>query len=253
MLEETAGAETPAADGAQPEATVENAAPTTAQPSEAENTGEASAPETTGGDSGDDAAADKPKRKHWAHERIDELTRQRREAERQADYWKARATQTTDLESLDYEEQIAERVSARQRKEMAESASDAVRTVAQQVFEARETLVREKYPDYDTVARSPNVQITTSMAEVIYDSEAGPEIAYHLGKNPAEAARIAALPVVRQAAELGRLEARITAPKALPKQPPAPVTPVSAIAAGGSKDPNTMSMAEYIAWREANP
>lgn len=248
---ETTGAEAPAGGDAAP---VETSEATTEQPSGADNTGEASAAEATGDQSGDDAAADKPKRKHWAHERIDELTRQRREAERQADYWKARAeTRTTDLDGLDYEEQIAERVSSRQRKEMAESASDAVRSVSQQVFEARETLVRERFPDYDAVARSPNVQITPSMAEVIYDSEAGPEIAYHLGKNPAEAARIAALPAIRQAAELGRLEAKISAPKPLPKQPPAPVNPVSAIAAGGTKDPETMSMSEYAAWRKANP
>jgi hypothetical protein len=254
MLEETAGAETPAAEGAQPEATDANPESSTEQQPDAENEGEASAPEPTGDKSGDDAAAEKPRKKHWAHDRIDELTRQRREAERQAEYWRARAeAKSSDLDSLDYEEQIAERVSARQRKEMADSAADAVRSVAQQVFEARESLIRERYTDYDTVARNPAVQITPSMAEVIFDSEHGPELAYHLGKNPAEAAKIAALPAIRQAAELGRLEAKISAPKAQPKQPPAPVQPVSAIAAGGQKAPGEMSMSEYIKWREANP
>jgi hypothetical protein len=250
---ETAGAETPAAEGAQPEATDANSESSTEQQSEAESKGEASATEETGDTSGDDAAAP-PKRKHWAHERIDELTRQRREAERQAEYWRARAeAKAPDLDNLDYEEQIAERVQARQRKEMAESASDAVRSVSQQVFEARETLVREQYPDYDAIARNPNVQITNAMAEVIYDSERGPEIAYHLGKNPAEAARIAGLPTIRQAAELGKLEAKLSAPKPTPKLAPDPVKPVTGINAGGSKDPAKMSMAEYIAWREANP
>lgn len=252
MNYKTAGADTPAADGVQPEATVDNADTTTAQPSEAENTGAASAPETTGEEPGDDAAA-KPKRKHWAHDRIDELTRQRREAERQADYWKARATQSVDIDSLDYEEGIAERVAQRHRQEQADTAKATADQLAGETFTYRETIARERFADYDAVTRNPNVPITPAMAEIIRDSDVGPDLAYHLGKNPTEAARIAALPLNRQAVELGRLEARVTAPKPLPKQPPAPVQPVSGIAAGGSKDPGTMSMAEYAAWRKANP
>jgi hypothetical protein len=252
MTEETAGAETPAADGATPEATADNAAPAPAQHSEADDNGAASASDETGAnDNGDDAAA-APKRKHWAHERIDELTRQRREAERQAEYWKAKASQAPNLDDLDYDEQIAARVAARNRQEMAESAEDAVRTVSQQVYEARVAEVRDRYADFDTVVSNPSLPITNDMAAVIMDSERGPEVAYHLGKNPAEAARIARLSPVAQAKELGRLEERLSAPKPLPKQPPTPVQPVNGIAAGGSKDPGKMSMSEYAAWRKAN-
>lgn len=203
-------------------------------------------------ETGDDAPA-APKKKHWAHDRIDELTRARREAERQADYWKAKATKTTDPDSLDYEDGIAERTIQRTRHEQAETARESAASLAQEAFGYRETIARERFADYDTVARNPSVPITPSMAEIIRDSEVGPDLAYHLGKNVAEAARIAALPATRQAVELGRLEATITAPKPLPKQPPAPVQPVSGIAAGGTKDPGKMSPAEYIAWRQANP
>lgn len=251
MSTETAGAETPAAEGVQPEATVGNADTTTAQPSEAENKGEAGASETPGDNNGDDAAA-APKRKHWAHERIDELTRQRREAERQAEYWKARAEQKVDPDSLDYEEGLAERFSQRIRREQADTAKETAGQLATEAFNYRETIAREKFADYDTVTRNPNVAITSAMAEIIRDSDVGPDIAYHLGKNPAEAAQIAALSPTRQAVELGKLEVRISAPKALPAQPPAPVQPVNAIASGGNKDPGTMSMSEYIAWRKAN-
>lgn len=248
MNYETAGADTPAAEGAQPEATVENSGATTGQQSEAE-TSEASASETTGDNPGDDAAA-APKRKHWAHERIDELTRQRREAERQAEYWRAMANQKANIDDLDYDDQIAARVTTRQREEMAQSAEYAVRSVSQQVFEAREAGIRERYADYDIVAKNPSLPVTSEMAEVILESEAGPELAYHLGKNPAEAARIARLNPRLQAAELGKLEARLTAPKPVAKQPPQPVQPVNGIAAGGARDPDKMSMSEYIAWRK---
>lgn len=249
---ETPGVETPAADGAQPEASVENAEATTAQHSEADNSGAASASEDTGDQSGTDEAA-KPKRKHWAHERIDELTRQRREAERQADYWKARANQSVDPNSLDYEEGIAERVSQRHRQEQADTAKATAEQLATEAFTYRETIARERFADYDAITRNPSIPITPAMAEIIRDSDVGPDLAYHLGRNVTEAARIAALPANRQAVELGRLEARITAPKPLPARAPAPVQPVSGIAAGGSKDPGSMSMSEYAAWRKANP
>lgn len=249
MTEETAGAETPAAEES---ATVENTSDqATEGQSEATNEGEASASEESGENSGENAPA-QPKKKHWAHERIDQLTAQRREAERQVEYWKAKAEQQVDFDSLDYEEGIAERVRLASRKEQYETAQSTASQLADEAFSYRESDAREKYADYDAVTRNPNVPITQDMAEVIRDSDAGPDLAYHLGKNPQEALRIAQMSPTRRAVEMGRLEARITAPKASPKQPPTPVSPVSAIAAGGSKDPGNMSMSEYIAWRAKN-
>jgi hypothetical protein len=248
MHETTAGAETPAGG---------EVAPTDAIPVEtSEATTEQSVTDNTAEQAEPDIGADtpaQPKKKHWAHDRIDELTRARREAERQAEYWKAKASQTTDPDSLDYEEGIAERTIQRTRQEQAETARDSAASLAQEAFSYRETIAREKFSDYDAVARNPGIRITEEMAEVIRDLDSGPEIAYHLGKNPAEAARIAALSPHRQAVELGKLEVIVTSPKPIPKQPPAPVQPVSGIAAGGSKDPGKMSPAEYIAWRKANP
>lgn len=243
MNTETTGADAPAGGEAIADTTsVETSEATTEQ----------STTEAESSEAGDDTPA-APRKKHWAHERIDELTRQRREAERSAEYWKAKAAQTVDVDSLDYEEGIAERVQQRTRKEQAETASSSATMLAQEAFGYRETIAREKFADYDTVARNPSVPITPAMAEIIRDSDLGPDIAYHLGKNVQEAAKIAALPANRQAVELGKLEARLSAPRPLPKQPPAPVQPVSGIAAGGSKDPGKMSMSEYAAWRKANP
>lgn len=251
MNDMTAGADTPAADGVAPDALVDNAPEATpGQQSEAANT-ETQA-DAGSAATGDDAAAN-PKKKNWAHERIDELTRQRREAERTAEYWKAKAERPVNLDALDYDDGIAERVSQKSRREQAEVASDTAARLAFETFNHRETLARDRFKDYDAVTRSQEVMITPQMLEVITDSEHGPDIAYHLGKNPAEAARIAALPPVRLARELGRIEAQVSAPRALPKQPPAPITPVSGIAAGGTKAPEAMSMNEYAAWRKGNP
>lgn len=243
----TTGVDTPAAADA---ATVENSesAPETQQ--DAAN-GEASTDSDTSGENSGDDAADKPKRKHWAHDRIDELTRKYREAERQAEMWKARASQTVDIDSLDYEDQIAARVSTQYRKEQADMAADAARQTGAELFSLREAEAKERYADYEAVARNPNVAITQDMAEIIYDSPTGPELAYHLGKNPQEALRIAQMTPARQARELGLLEARLSAPKDPPKHPPRPVAPVGSQAAGGASDPSKMSMAEYVAARQA--
>lgn len=250
MTLETAGAETPVADGATPEAPVENTSGATTEAQQDANEGEASAVSDTTGENSGEGAAETPKRKHWAHERIDELTRQRREAERQAEYWKAKVNEKTNIDDLDYDDQIAARVAARQRLEMAESADHAVQSASKQVYEARAAEVRDRYADFDAVVSNPSLPITNDMAAVIMDSDRGPEVAYHLGKNPAEAARIARLSPVAQAKELGRLEERLSAPRAMPKQPPAPFTPVGGTASAGSTDPSKMSMSEFIKWRE---
>lgn len=246
MIDETAGADTPAADGVEPEAIVASPESTPEQPA-TENAAEQAEPDT-----GDDAAA-QPKKKHWAHERIDELTRQRREAERQAEYWRAKASQTVDPDSLEYEDSIAERTIQRTRQEQAETATETVKLLAAEAFNYREAEARERYTDYDAVTRNPSLRITDPMADIIRESDLGPEIAYHLGKNPVEAAKIATMPERLQAKELGRLEERLKAPKPTPKQPPSPVNPVGANKSGGASDPSKMSMAEYAAWRKANP
>lgn len=114
------------------------------------------------------------------------------------------------------------------------------------------TKATAKYDDFNEVISDPSLPITTTMAEVIYDSEHGADIAYHLGTNAAEAARIAALPNHRQAIELGKLEAKFSSPKPGPKDPPPPPPrTVNGLAAGGVKDPGKMSMAEYVEARKA--
>jgi hypothetical protein len=251
MTIETTGAEASAVEGIhaaslgiKPDATVVTSDSTTEQQSDADN------PDPQSGAEGSDSDAKPEKRKHWAHERIDTLTRQRHEAERQAEYWKAKAAQQVDTSNLGYEEEIVERVSQRQRQEQADTAKTAAESLSVEVFNLRETAARERFTDYDAVTRNPGVPITPVMLDIARDSEVGPDLVYHLGKNIPEAARIASLPPHRQAVELGKLEARLTAPKPVPRQPPPPVDPVSGIAAGGSKSPGEMTFEEYKAWRE---
>ncbi len=94
-------------------------------------------------------------------------------------------------------------------------------------FEERAEKVAEKYPDFDAVVKNPSLPISDSMAEYIRLSDQGPDVAYHLGKNPGEAARIAQLTPVAAARELARIEGELAAkPKARLSNAPEPITPV---------------------------
>ena len=92
----------------------------------------------------------------------------------------------------------------------------------------RET--REKIPDFQEVLRTTTAPVSDAMIVVMKDSEYGPQIAYHLAKNPQEAHRISQLSPVSMAREMGKLEVKLTAQTDAPKpnkitQAPEPITP----------------------------
>lgn len=94
----------------------------------------------------------------------------------------------------------------------------------------------EKYEDFEEVVFSENIKVTPEMASTIFeidDVDLQVDVAYYLGQNPKETARIARLSERRQIAEIGKLELKLSekpAKKAKPSKAPAPIKPV-----GGSK------------------
>jgi hypothetical protein len=129
----------------------------------------------------------------------------------------------------------------------------------------RVTTATADYSDFDAVAMNPALDVSPVMGDAIRDAELGPQILYRLGENPAEALRISKLTALSQVREIGKIEAVLTAERAaaaadetLPKaitvsKAPAPHKPSAAAAAGsaGSKNIDTMSQAEYRAYRES--
>jgi hypothetical protein len=202
---------------------------------------------------GVDENADKPKKKHWAYDRIDELTRRYHTAKREAEMWKAKAETPAPKQDQfdDYDDYVAAKTVHKMNVDTAQTREQEANLYLVETFEQREAIARDKYPDYDAFARSPTTAITQDMAEVIQNSELGPEIAYHLGKNPTDARRIASLPVKLQAAEIGKLEVKLSASPETRKAPPPPVDTVNGLSTGGAKDPSKMTMAEYVEARKA--
>lgn len=107
---------------------------------------------------------------------------------------------------------------------------------------------RKSHKDFDEVIGQQDLQITRDMVIAMADSEDPGAIAYHLGKNKQEAARIAKLSPIAQAKEIGKIEAKLAAK---PQQPgkkttsaPDPIDPVKG-SDSTSKAPQDMDFAEY--------
>lgn len=116
----------------------------------------------------------------------------------------------------------------------------------QRVWNERVAAQKAQFQDFDSVVYGSKVPITDAMASAIMASEQGPAIAYHLGSNPTEAARIAKLEPYAAAAAIGRLETTLTKlePRKITNAPP-PIKTVNGQGSSPGKDPLQMSQVEF--------
>ena len=198
-----------------------------------------------------------------ARRRAAELAAQREEARRRAAELEQRLAAQTDQDapnedSFDsYEEyqRAAIRYEAKQalkaeRQLDIEAHRQADSDLALQQFQVRAEAARQKHPDFDAVVGNQNLAISQDMLQIMAESEVGADVAYHLGKNPAEAQRLSMLPPALMGREIARLEVKMSAQ-------PAPVLPtpintgtnVSGVGESSVPDMSKMSTAEYIAAR----
>jgi hypothetical protein len=132
----------------------------------------------------------------------------------------------------------------------------------------------ERYPDFDEVARRPDVTVSRPMAEEIKQNEHGVDIQHYLGSHPEEAARISNMtltlfnPNTRQMEIVPNILEQVYAlrkigdklanqtPPAATKPPvsaaPRPIKPIAAGSDTVSKSLEDMSMEEYAAKRKAD-
>jgi hypothetical protein len=160
------------------------------------------------------------------------------------------------FESVDaYAQALAEKKAQEmiQRRDMERQQSELLEGYAE-----REETARDKYEDFESVVYNPNLRITTLMAQTIQASDIGPDIAYYLGSNPKEANRIAQLPPLLQAKEIGKLEAKlVTDPPVVRKstKAPDPIAPVNASRSNAPKydttDPRSVGAMSVGDWIDA--
>ena len=229
-------------------------------------------------------------------ERIDRLTKYRRDAEREAESLRreyedaqkeleqlrsqvseqqARQAPEKTLADFDYNE--AE-YAAYLRTEAAESARQAAREEAKRIAEqarqqeqyaakrakfdtAADKFAKEQ-PDFYEVTQDRHLPITQEMAEVIMDSDIGPQVAYYLAKHPDEAYSIARSHPAMQGRQIGMLESTLKAEMASAKAktsttaPPPPKGKVKGTEPGFKVNPtdpssDKMSDREWLLRREA--
>jgi hypothetical protein len=208
-------------------------------------------------------------------ERLNEVTRLRRTAERERDA-EREARQRLEAELAKYQRPatdpndrpptlydfngdaaaharaLAEYVEQRLDRKTQEQQYRSAQQEAARKFDERAAEFARTAPDFhdrlDDLART--VQLHPATVEAIGHSDHGPAIAYHLAQNLDVADRISRMPPHLAAYELARIEARITAPK--PQQTtkaPDPVPVLGGASALASKDPGKMSYAEYKKFR----
>lgn len=211
--------------------------------------------------------------KGGVQKKIDKLTKQRAEAEREAAYWrgKAEGSTTGDMPAepakgkLDpndfatYEEyvdavadaKIEERI-AKIEAERTQSAETRQKQKMEEVFQK----ARAKYEDFDEIAFAPTGVVTNPEVLKILQTtgDSMGDLLYYLGSNPEVSRRINAMSPINAAIELGAVKAKITQkPKVKPNKTNAP-PPLEVLGGGGEasqKSVDKMSFAELKAKWEA--
>jgi hypothetical protein len=236
------------------------------------------APEAIEGEpSGENAAAAQTegeappaKPKKTAQERIDELTREKHDAKRDADFWREQAQRTqqpppqaapaakadgepdpanytygeTDVQFITDKATFVARQAVRE-----EFAQHQAQTRMQSGLAAFEQRMAQQYPDGEpsgvTVLKQAR-SLPQGITDVLLASDNGPKLADHLGRNPAEFQRISGLSPALQGVELAKLEAKLSAPQ--PKTlttAPEPPTQVRGVGGQFKPDPATTDFAAF--------
>jgi hypothetical protein len=168
--------------------------------------------------------------------------------------------QPTDIAPEQFEtyEDYAEALAERKAQEMlARREAEQQQRAYLEAYHDREEVARDRYDDFEQVAYNPNLPVTEAMARAIQASDNGPDVLYHLGSNPNEAARISRLDPILQAREIGKIEARLGAepPVKRTSNAPAPIAPVTARSQGTPRydttDPRSVKSMSTSEWIEA--
>ena len=144
-----------------------------------------------------------------------------------------------------------EAAKAQQGKEKQQQANAVTEKVAK-AWAEREASFQAATKDYEAVVQPfadeelQSFPMQTRMA--IVESDVGPALLYHLAQNPDVVERIADLSPVRQIAELGKLETKLSMPARKTTSAPAPASTTSGNRSV-TQDLSKMSQAEYEAYR----
>jgi hypothetical protein len=212
--------------------------------------------------------------------RIDKLTKEKADRERELEYWRQQAlrtqpkeepkeevSQTPDKPTRDKFASDEEFVDAltdwkldrRQEKQAQEQEQKAK---VQPLFEAREKFAATVDDYHEVMRAATDVPVSQSMLPYLQDPEIGNELGYFLAKNPDEAKELAKKGPAALAKAIVELQPRFKPDASSEKSPvipmskaPPPPTPVGRSSSGQDEDISTTTdMDKYKAWlRKQNP
>lgn len=106
----------------------------------------------------------------------------------------------------------------------------------------------EKLPGFDVDTFES--LLTPTIAHVVLDSDVAPKLMVYMAENPKDVERIASLSPARQAAEIGKLEAKLSEAKPVKaSNAPSPIKPIGSRGSVASNNPEEMDADEYRAFR----
>ena len=153
---------------------------------------------------------------------------------------------------------VEAKLKERERLSGEKAAADAAAALAAE-HEKRFKAAAERIPDLEEVVGKADFNLRMPLYQYIRESETGPELAYHIAKNPDIAERLNRLSPIKALAELGKIEVALAkapeAPKPAQSQPevskaPAPIKPLSGNSEPVHKEPKDMTFKELRAHNE---
>lgn len=210
--------------------------------------------------------------------RINELTREKHDALREAQYWKEQALKATKaepaqeapaqaaveakgepkIEDFDFDQAAFNRAHFKWLRDE-ERKQEQVET-RRKTLREKEAAFAAEHPDYEELTRAPHVPFVAHVVQAMAEAENPPAVAYYLAQNLDEAAAIAAMTPIAAARAIGRIEAKLEAPPApaVPREPPkkttnAPPPPKTVSGAGKPEvsvdDPQITPAQRISLWR----
>lgn len=216
-------------------------------------------------------------------DRIGELTKARRDAEREAAYWKSRAQgvatanapaplvapKAEDFKTPEeYQEALIDyKVEQKILKQNEKQAQDRVEQLQAQeadtvakTWSERLAKARTEIPDYESVMENAEIPVAMHVADLLFNHEHGPVLAHHFALNPDKLEKLNSMNITKAAIEIARISSEVIKPAAV--VPPAPSVssskkisdappPAQPVGAGRSTTVKTedLPMDEYIAQR----
>lgn len=168
------------------------------------------------------------------------------------------------LADFEYDEQryqeylfgeVSSRVETKLEKKFSERETQQQQRQRFSKFSQNEREFAKKTPDYFEVTRDPLLDgFTPIVKDLLATSDIGPDLAYHLAKNPDALFEIADMDERSAARAIGRLEERIQAARKAPagrtvSRAPAPAPKLDATDEALEKEDGEMSDAEWLARR----